>query len=499
MTATVPLEDKLYTSTQVSEILGVSLRTLYRYMEDGKIGSMRTASGRHRFTKDQILDFLNANNMGTQGGFQNTSQNNPYVNRNVPQGGQYGQQGYGYQQSVQQAPQQNVYPAQVGSASPYYDFNRPQGGQMSPNSPYGQQGQSQMGQFTQSSPDDFGTMRSPYDQQKKVGSTQSQVDTYGSDGFAMPSTPKKDPNSDIYFQDNKTIIDDDALPYVDYSKPLSSGQGNQFGQTADSWNEPFIQPKDQSTTSQSQPSKKEFDFEDDFDSFDDVPGVEYKKPDSGKDFEFDAYPQKVVYSEEPRITQSSDPFTTNVDSTKEKVPNSPYGAPVKPAYNQYGDFGGQSSQVQSNVQSPVSTKPENPYESADLSVDMNIRYYKSDYQDLIELARKIKDTAISRDMEYGFTLYAGLSLHFLIKPFTILHFYANPEDMQIWKDELRLVPSQKKEDANVGVIVNTDIVFVPTREIGGFRVVQDKVLMRDLSNHHEDDLFKKFRQYLTSN
>ena len=54
------LKDKLYTSTQVADILGVSLRTLYRYMEDVKIKSMRTASGRHRFTKDQILEFLNA-------------------------------------------------------------------------------------------------------------------------------------------------------------------------------------------------------------------------------------------------------------------------------------------------------------------------------------------------------------------------------------------------------------------------------------------------------
>ena len=60
---TIELQDKLYTSTQVADILGVSLRTLYRYMEDGRIKSMRTASGRHRFTKDQIVEFLNAGNM----------------------------------------------------------------------------------------------------------------------------------------------------------------------------------------------------------------------------------------------------------------------------------------------------------------------------------------------------------------------------------------------------------------------------------------------------
>ncbi len=52
------LQDKFYKSTEVSDILGVSLRTLYRYMETGKIQSVHLPSGRHRFTKDQIEQFL---------------------------------------------------------------------------------------------------------------------------------------------------------------------------------------------------------------------------------------------------------------------------------------------------------------------------------------------------------------------------------------------------------------------------------------------------------
>ncbi|MBU4380967.1 helix-turn-helix domain-containing protein [Candidatus Parcubacteria bacterium] len=52
------LVDKLYKSSEVCDILGVSLRTLYRYIEDGKLGSVQLASGRHRFTKDQIEKFL---------------------------------------------------------------------------------------------------------------------------------------------------------------------------------------------------------------------------------------------------------------------------------------------------------------------------------------------------------------------------------------------------------------------------------------------------------
>lgn len=55
----IELEDRLYTSTEVANVLGVSLRSVYRYLEDGKlIAEMKTATGRHRFTKQNILDFL---------------------------------------------------------------------------------------------------------------------------------------------------------------------------------------------------------------------------------------------------------------------------------------------------------------------------------------------------------------------------------------------------------------------------------------------------------
>lgn len=56
---TLELEERLYTSTEVAEILGVSLRSIYRYLEDGKLeAEVKTATGRHRFTKQNILDFL---------------------------------------------------------------------------------------------------------------------------------------------------------------------------------------------------------------------------------------------------------------------------------------------------------------------------------------------------------------------------------------------------------------------------------------------------------
>jgi excisionase family DNA binding protein len=58
----IKLEDKLYTSTEVADILGVSLRSVYRYIEEGKLNAeVKTATGRHRFTKQNIVDFLYPN------------------------------------------------------------------------------------------------------------------------------------------------------------------------------------------------------------------------------------------------------------------------------------------------------------------------------------------------------------------------------------------------------------------------------------------------------
>ncbi len=58
----IKLDDKLYTSSEVADILGVSLRSVYRYIEESKlVPEVKTATGRHRFTKQNIIDFLYPN------------------------------------------------------------------------------------------------------------------------------------------------------------------------------------------------------------------------------------------------------------------------------------------------------------------------------------------------------------------------------------------------------------------------------------------------------
>lgn len=48
---------KVYTTEEVCDLLHVARRTLYRYIQEGKIGSFRIGRG-HRFTEDDIKAYM---------------------------------------------------------------------------------------------------------------------------------------------------------------------------------------------------------------------------------------------------------------------------------------------------------------------------------------------------------------------------------------------------------------------------------------------------------
>lgn len=48
---------KVYTTEEVCEMLHVARRTLYRYIQEGKIESFRIGRG-HRFTEDDIKAYM---------------------------------------------------------------------------------------------------------------------------------------------------------------------------------------------------------------------------------------------------------------------------------------------------------------------------------------------------------------------------------------------------------------------------------------------------------
>ena len=52
------LVDRFYSAPEVANILGVTLRSLYRYIRSGKIETFKTAGGRLRFTREAVYNFM---------------------------------------------------------------------------------------------------------------------------------------------------------------------------------------------------------------------------------------------------------------------------------------------------------------------------------------------------------------------------------------------------------------------------------------------------------
>ena len=126
-----------------------------------------------------------------------------------------------------------------------------------------------------------------------------------------------------------------------------------------------------------------------------------------------------------------------------------------------------------------------------------IRYYQSTMTaDTIELAKKINDLAKFKGLDYAFSCYAGLSLYFLLdKEFYTIHFYANLEEHDEWAKGLGLVECDKSE-ANIAIMINSDIVFPAYKVVYDYRVIDDSVLMKDLRDLGENELVDQFKEYL---
>ncbi len=53
------LQQEIYTTGEAANVLGVTRRTIYNYIEQGKLQTIKI-NGRHKISKDQILDFLSS-------------------------------------------------------------------------------------------------------------------------------------------------------------------------------------------------------------------------------------------------------------------------------------------------------------------------------------------------------------------------------------------------------------------------------------------------------
>lgn len=325
----IKLEDKLYTSTEVADILGVSLRSVYRYLEENKIDAdVKTATGRHRFSKQNILDFL--------------------------------------------------YPSSTN--------------------------------------------------QKPIRETES-----------TPITTKE-PISTL--EEHPSVVEESPV----------------VSQTVE---------------------KKEVDpFEDDF--FDNPFEIEEETVDWLTKFR-----QAANKTEEVVTPQQSEP---EIEEVVEK--------PSEPVVEEIPD---ERFEIQDDFKfDPFSSFATDSITNQQTETDEVFYYYKSSLGGLKEIAQNIDKSARKANLHYAFTRQAGMSLHTPIRPFSMLHAYVQPSDLQFFEKNLLLVETTQSNAQLCLIATKNQNIFKEKREMYGLYVVSDLQLKEDLEEAGDLELVSELDRVLIS-
>jgi hypothetical protein len=108
------------------------------------------------------------------------------------------------------------------------------------------------------------------------------------------------------------------------------------------------------------------------------------------------------------------------------------------------------------------------------------KFYKSGLGGLKDIAQGIDKTARNAQLPYAFTLNAGLSLYSPIKPFSLLHAYVRPDDLEFYEKSLKLSVSEEGDAQICLFVVTDDGVFASCEELHGLFVVDKSRLGQDI-------------------
>lgn len=138
----------------------------------------------------------------------------------------------------------------------------------------------------------------------------------------------------------------------------------------------------------------------------------------------------------------------------------------------------------SRIESLSSLTEEKPHSTE------SVFYYTSGVGGLKELAQYINKAAKKAGVPYAFTMNAGLSLHKLIRPFSVLHIYTRSEDRSFFEKTLELSPVDKSS-AQLAIFLDRGNVLKSINEVHGLSVVSNEQLKKDLLSAGEDDLARE--------
>jgi excisionase family DNA binding protein len=449
----IDLKDRLYTSSEVAEILGVSLRSVYRYLEEGKLDAdIKTATGRHRFSKKNILDFLR-----------------PSENRiSEPKStASYPLEDSSELDKLLDLPALNKTSSNIANSKDElddfdFDFDEEFFKSL------------EKGNYNDA------TEIQPSDSYNKVKDGDYQDDDlekllreFEEQELLQATTPKKST-----IEKESSSSDDDELSNLLKSLELDI--------------------QESATQNETQVKKDnifdDFDFDFDLDMDFDKKEVltqetsayktenKHSEPVETEDAEEDNWLERFRKAAEKNTVKREDKLEASTD-------NSNFGN-IFDKHNLDVFFDKpQSGTVSSPVSSiaSLSSGPEEPVEE-----EGKYEYhYTSTLGDLKEIAKTVDKVSKKFDIDYAFTLSAGLSLHKQIAPFSTIHLYVREKDLEIYEDYLKLTPSSEANSAVCLITQDTNEVFRDCYDLHGLNVVSNVQLRSDLIDKGLDKLARE--------
>ena len=461
---TLDIKDRLYTSSEVAEILGVSLRSVYRYLEEGKLDAdIKTATGRHRFSKKNILDFLQPSE----------SQNKvsaPKVVEAAPA-----------TEKVTFSPTETI--------SEDFDFDN------FFETDIVKKDDNLVANETVKSPSpsitsDEDDLEKLFEELEKEFSSQTNLNTDSEK--KVSKLAEDDFEFDFDFLEGKESVTD-YLNIGNESKEDTKTKKDDSDFDFDFLEDFFDEEKKDKTdkpnlTNYEQPKKVEAEAKKDESDFDflDLDSFFENMSDKKEDIEVKEEKKSVSHSED-----SSESWLERFRKASEKT-NESKPTPQK----ENDDFDISSFFNNKTSVSSLSNKDEDlKFNEKDFKDEFKSSreakkteyYYISSLSGPKEIAQTIDKVSRKFDLDYAFTLNAGLSLHKDISPFTLIHVYVNERDLEIFEDYLKLTPSSER-DAHLCIKLAHDReVFADSYELNGLFVVSNVQLRSDFIDKGMDN------------
>jgi len=457
---TIDLKDRLYTSSEVAEILGVSLRSVYRYLEEGKLDAdIKTATGRHRFSRKNILDFLkpSENNSNDSRNIGNSSIQNdtelddlldlPALGKTTTQKSKEDSEDFDFDFD-----EEFFKSLEIGSLA---DSGTPQ---ISEN-----KGMVKNGEYQD---DDLEKLLKEFEEQE------------------LREVQAEHVNSDINQKDAKSLntSNDDELSNLLKSLELD------------------IQ---ESVAEDKAPEKKDNIFDDfDFDLDFNLDSVSKETPPAQNNISSESYKTENEDDEDEdnwleRFRKAAEKNTVKKEEKLEVTPNNNFGNIFDKQNLDVFFNDKKESEISSrvNFESPlVSSISNNSSVTEVIEEEEEGKYeyhYTSSLGGLKEIAQTVDKVSKKFDIDYAFTLNAGLSLHKPIAPFSTIHLYVREKDLEIYEDYLKLNPASENDSVVCLITQDTNEVFRDCYDLHGLNVVSNVQLRSDLIDKGLDKLARE--------